>query len=133
MVHAAIAGMFKNKCIIAFASNSHEAGIELTGDDFNRIHRKIPYILNLRPSGFYPAQYYYYAGGTPAIMEAIKEHLHLDVMTVTGKTLGENLKELKCNGYYEKCYAFLKDIHVKREDIIYPITQPLMKKVQLPY
>ena len=76
---------------------AHEAGIELTGDDFDRIHRKIPYILNLRPSGFYPAQYYYYAGGTPAIMEAIKEHLHLDVMTVTGKTLGENLKELKCN------------------------------------
>ena len=123
MVHAAIAG--STNALLHLPAIAHEAGIELTGDDFDRIHRKIPYILNLRPSGFYPAQYYYYAGGTPAIMEAIKEHLHLDVMTVTGKTLGENLKELKCNGYYEKCYAFLKDIHVKREDIIYPITQPL--------
>ena len=48
------------------------------------------------------AECFYYAGGVPAIMEEIKEHLHLDVMTVTGKTLGENLEELKNNGFYEK-------------------------------
>ena len=35
-------------------------------------------------------------------MEEIRDHLHLDVMTVTGKTLGENLKELKENGFYER-------------------------------
>ncbi len=44
---------------------------------------------------------FYYAGGVPAIMEEIKQHLHLDVMTVTGRTLGENLEELKNNGFYE--------------------------------
>lgn len=123
MVHAAIAG--STNCLLHLPTIAHEVGIELTGDDFDRIHQTIPYILNLRPSGFYPAQYYYYAGGTPAIMEAIKEHLHLDVMTVTGKTLGENLAELKQNGYYEKCFAFLKDIHVRHEDLIYPIDKPL--------
>ncbi|MEG0275648.1 MAG: dihydroxy-acid dehydratase [Coprobacillus sp.] len=123
MVHAAIAG--STNCLLHLPAIAHEAGIELTGEDFDRIHRTIPYILNLRPSGFYPAQYYYYAGGTPAIMEAIKEHLHLHVMTVTGKTLGENLKELKENGYYEKCYEFLKDVNVKREDIICPTNKPL--------
>ena len=123
MVHAAIAG--STNALLHLPAIAHEAGIELTGDDFDRIHRQIPYILNLRPSGFYPAQYYYYAGGTPAIMEAIKDHLHLDVMTVTGKTLGENLEDLKNNGYYERCFAHLKDVDVKREDIIYSCEKPL--------
>lgn len=123
MVHAAIAG--STNALLHLPAIAHEAGIELTGEDFDRIHRTIPYILNLRPSGFYPAQYYYYAGGTPTIMEAIKDHLHLDVMTVTGKTLGENLEELKKNGYYERCFAHLKDVHVKREDIILPASKPL--------
>lgn len=68
----------------------------------------------------------YYAGGVPAIMEEIKEHLHLDVMTVTGKTLGENLVELKANGYYERCEKWLHDfneqygVSLTREDIIRP-------------
>ena len=126
MVHAAIAG--STNSLLHIPSVAHEAGIELTGEDFDRIHRNIPYILNLRPSGFYPAQYYYYAGGTPAIMEAIKEYLHLDVLTVTGKTLGENLEDLKKNGYYEKCYSFLDKYNLKKEDLIYPIDKPLNKE-----
>lgn len=126
MVHAAIAG--STNALLHLPAIAHEVGIELTGDDFDQIHRKIPYILNLRPSGFYPAQYYYYAGGTPAIMEAIKDHLHLDVMTVTGKTLGENLEDLKKNGYYEKCYSFLKGANITKEDIIKPIDDPLNKE-----
>ncbi len=44
-------------------------------------------------------------------MEEIKEHLHLDVMTVTGKTLGENLEELKNNGFYEKCDKWLQEFN----------------------
>lgn len=123
MVHAAIAG--STNALLHLPAIAHEVGIELTGEDFDRIHRTIPYILNLRPSGFYPAQYYYYAGGTPAIMEAIKDYLHLDVITVTGKTVRENLEELKNNGYYEKCYKNLEGLNVKKEDIIYPISNPL--------
>ena len=59
-------------------------------------------------------------------MEEIKEHLHLDVMTVTGKTLGENLDELRANGFYEKCNHWLDEfnkrykLHLTREDIIRP-------------
>lgn len=70
---------------------------------------------------------FYYAGGvTLAIMEEIKEHLHLDVMTVTGKTLGENLEELKNNGFYEKCEKWLQEfnkrynVNLTKEDIIRP-------------
>ena len=57
-------------------------------------------------------------------MEEIKEHLHLDVMTVTGKTLGENLEELRRNGFYEKCEKWLQEfnkrysVNLTREDII---------------
>lgn len=126
MVHAAIAG--STNSLLHLPAIAHECGIVLDGEDFDRIHRKIPYLLNLRPSGFYPAEYYYYAGGTPAIMEAIKEHLHLEVMTVTGKTLGENLAELKNNGYYEKCYQFLEKVNVKKEQLIYPYDKPLNKE-----
>lgn len=123
MVHAAIAG--STNSLLHLPAIAHEAGIELSGEDFDRIHRKIPYILNLRPSGFYPAEYYYYAGGTPAIMESIKEHLNLDVMTITGKTLGENLEELKNSDYYKNCYKYLDKLNLNKEDIIRPISNPL--------
>ncbi|MGL5428380.1 MAG: dihydroxy-acid dehydratase, partial [Cetobacterium sp.] len=92
------------------------------------IHQEIPYLLNIRPSGFYPGEYFYYAGGVPAIMEEIKEHLNLDVLTVTGKTLGENLKELKENGYYERCNLELEKRGLKKEDIIKPYASPIQKQ-----
>lgn len=126
MVHAAIAG--STNSLLHLPAIAHECGIELTGEDFDRIHRQIPYILNIRPSGYYPAEYYYYAGGTPAIMEAIKEHLHLDVLTVTGKTVGENLEELKHTGYYDTCYTYLTKVNVKKEDIIVPYMSPINKE-----
>lgn len=72
-----------------------EFGIELDADTFDRLHRGAHYLLNIRPAGEWPAQFFYYAGGVPTIMEEIKDMLHLDVMTVTGKTLGENLEDLK--------------------------------------
>ena len=88
------------------------------------MHRGAHYLLNIRPAGDWPAQYFYYAGGVPRVMEEIKSMLHLDVMTVTGKTLGENLEELKKNGFYEHCDAILKEKsaligkEIKRTDII---------------
>ena len=64
-------------------------------------------------------------------MEEIKDYLHLDVMTVTGRTLGENLEELKSNGFYEKCNKWLDDcnsrynIKITKEDIIRPYDNPI--------
>ena len=72
------------------------------------MHRGARYLLDIRPAGKWPAQFFYYAGGVPAVMEEIKSMLHLDVMTVTGKTLGENLEDLKKNGFYDKCESYLK-------------------------
>ena len=123
-VHAAISG--STNCLLHLPAIAHEFGIEITGDTFDRIHRGAKYLLDVRPAGRWPAECFYYAGGVPAIMEEIKEHLHLDVMTVTGKTLGENLEELKANGFYEKCDKWLQEfnqryqVNVTREDIIRP-------------
>ena len=99
LVHAAISG--STNCLLHLPAIAHEFGIEITGDTFDKLHRNARYLLDVRPAGRWPAECFYYAGGVPAIMEEIKEHLHLDVMTVTGKTLGENLEELKNNGFYE--------------------------------
>lgn len=126
MVHAAIAG--STNALLHIPAIAHEVGIEIDPDMFDSIHRKIPYISNIRPSGFFPAQYFWYAGGVPAIMEAIKEHLHLDVMTVTGKTLGENLEGLKNSGYYEACHRYLESLGVGKETVIAPINKPLQQE-----
>lgn len=129
LVHAAISG--STNCLLHIPAIAHEFGIELTGDTFDRLHRNAHYLLNIRPAGKWPAECFYYAGGVPAIMEEIKAHLHLDVMTVTGKTLGENLAALKENGFYEKCDSWLQQfseryqISIKKEDVIRPYDQAI--------
>ncbi len=129
LVHAAISG--STNCLLHLPAIAHEFGIEITGDTFDRLHRGARYLLDVRPAGRWPAEVFYYAGGVPAIMEEIKEHLHLDVMTVTGKSLGENLKELKENGFYERCGRWLEDfnkrygVSLTKEDIIRPYDQAL--------
>ncbi len=129
LVHAAVSG--STNCLLHLPAIAHEFGIEITGDTFDRIHRNARYLLDVRPAGRWPAECFYYAGGVPAIMEEIKEHLHLDVMTVTGKTLRENLKELKENGFYEKCERWLQEfnkryhVSLTREDIIRPYDRAL--------
>ncbi|MCI8549653.1 MAG: dihydroxy-acid dehydratase [Lachnospiraceae bacterium] len=124
LVHAAISG--STNCLLHIPALAHEFGIEITGDTFDRLHRGARYLLDVRPAGRWPAEVFYYAGGVPAIMEELKGHLHLDVMTVTGKTLGENLRELKETGFYERCDKWLQDfgrrygIRISREDVIRP-------------
>lgn len=122
MVHAAISG--STNAVMHIPAIAHEFGFEIDADTFDRMHRGAHYLLNIRPAGDWPAQYFYYAGGVPRVMEEIKSMLHFDVMTVTGKTLGENLEELKKNGFYEHCDAILKEKsaligkEIKRTDII---------------
>lgn len=107
MVHAAISG--STNATMHIPAIAHEFGIEIDADTFDQMHRGAHYLLNIRPSGDWPAQYFYYAGGVPRVMEEIRGMLHLDVMTVTGKTLGENLDDLKKNGFYEHCEEILRE------------------------
>ena len=128
MVHAAISG--STNATMHLPAIAHEFGFELDADAFDRMHRGAHYLLNIRPSGDWPAQYFYYAGGVPRVMEEIKSMLHLDVLTVTGKTLGENLEDLKRGGFYEHCDELLQKkahelgLSIARTDIIHSFDHP---------
>ncbi len=123
MVHAAISG--STNAILHLPAIAHEFGVRLDADDFERIHKDARYILDVRPAGRWPSEYVYYAGGVPAIMEELRDILHLDAMTVTGKTVGENLNELRASGYYDKCAALLEKTGLSKRDIIRPYDDPI--------
>lgn len=125
MVHAAISG--STNCLIHLPAIAHEFGVEIDAETFDRMHRDARYLLDIRPAGRWPAQFFSYAGGVPRIMEEIKPMLHLGAMTVTGRTLGENLEELKRSGFYETRAESLKKWNLKREDVIRPFENPIGK------
>ncbi|GFN40625.1 MAG: dihydroxy-acid dehydratase [Marine Group I thaumarchaeote] len=72
---------------------SHEIGLKLTYDDFERIRKKVPHIANMKPGGFHVMLDLDKIGGIPLIMKSLmkKNLLHENVLTVTGKTLKQNL------------------------------------------
>jgi dihydroxy-acid dehydratase len=70
---------------------AYEAGISLELDEFDRVARRVPHLCNVKPSGLYAVGRLDEAGGIPALMQELAPHLHLDVPTVTGRTLRENI------------------------------------------
>lgn len=123
MVHAAISG--STNVLLHLPAIAREFGIPLDARKFDELHRQAHYLLDIRPAGKWPAEYFYYAGGVPAVMEEIKDHLHLDVMTVTGHTLRENLAWLKTHGFYEKCEHYLAKTGLQKSNIIRPYDHPI--------
>lgn len=75
---------------------AHEAGVELTLDDFNRIGDKVPHLGNVKPFGEYVMNDVFKIGGVPVVMKALLDAglLHGDALTVTGKTVAENLESI---------------------------------------
>ena len=121
MIHAAIGG--STNALLHIPAIAHEFGIEIELDEFDKIHRKIPFIANIKTSGKYPTHYFWYAGGLPAVMKELKEHLHLDQMTVTGKTLAENLEELDKFSYLD--YMESEAPKNLPDDVIYSASAPI--------
>ncbi len=123
MVHAAIAG--STNALLHLPSIAYELGLEIKPEQFDELNRKVPYILNVKPSGKFPVEYFYAAGGVPAVMEELRDYLHLDAMTVTGKTVGENLDALKASDYYEKCATYYEGTGISRFDVLASAEEPL--------
>jgi dihydroxy-acid dehydratase len=72
---------------------AEEAGVNLPLKIFDDVARRIPHICDMRPSGPYDLEDLDSAGGIPAVMNVLRDKLHLDALTVTGRTVGENLRD----------------------------------------
>ena len=117
-VHAAISG--STNALIHLPAIAHELGIYIDEELFDRANRETPYLGNVQPSGEYLSELFWYAGGIPRIQIELQDMLNLDVMTVRGKTLGENLEELEKEGFFTRGEGYLANYHLKREDVIRP-------------
>ena len=90
LVNAAVGG--SSNFIIHLIAIAGRIGVDINLDDFDRIGSKIPLLLNLMPSGKYLIEDFYYAGGLPVILNELKDLLHKNIITVTGKNHHENIK-----------------------------------------
>jgi dihydroxy-acid dehydratase len=125
MVHAAIGGSLN--ALLHLPAISREMGITLRPKLWDELNRDIPFLLNIRPSGKYPAFFFWFAGGVQGIIREIKDYLHLDAMTVTGRTVGENLEELEKRHFFEKVKRYLTNYGLDAGDIIAPASKPIEK------
>ncbi|MFC5581044.1 IlvD/Edd family dehydratase [Rhodanobacter terrae] len=92
--NAAIGG--STNAVIHLLALAGRIGVELTLDDWDRLGSHLPCLVNLKPSGDYLMEDFYYAGGLPAVLREIAPHLDLGAPTVNGRTLGENIAEAPC-------------------------------------
>jgi dihydroxy-acid dehydratase len=115
-VHAAISG--SSNALIHLPAIAHEMGMTIDEDLFDRVNRETPYLVNIQPSGEFLSELFWYAGGIPRVQLELQEMLDLDVMTVTGKTMGENLKTLEEEGFFRRGEGYLANYKLKPEDII---------------
>ncbi|ARQ00371.1 L-arabinonate dehydratase [Pseudorhodoplanes sinuspersici] len=92
-VHMALGG--STNAIVHVIAMARRAGITLDMDRFDEISRQVPVIANITPSGNYLMEDFYYAGGIRALMTELRDLLDLSCMTVTGKTVGENISGSK--------------------------------------
>ncbi len=90
-VNAATGG--STNFVIHLLAIAGRIGVDLHLDDFDKFSLNIPLLANIQPSGAHFMEDLYYAGGLPALMNQMKEHLHTSSITVNGKTVGENIAD----------------------------------------
>jgi dihydroxy-acid dehydratase len=123
VLHAAIGG--STNALLHLPVIAREAGVEITADDFDRIHRRVPVLANVKTTGRYPVEYFWYAGGVPALMLELRDLLHLECLTVTGRTLGENLEQIEHDRMFlGERLGYLRNVKVQRSEIIRPRADP---------
>ncbi|HVU94283.1 MAG TPA: IlvD/Edd family dehydratase [Puia sp.] len=94
VINSAIGG--STNFIIHLLAIAGRIGVELTLDDLDRFGSKVPLLANLKPSGKYLMEDFYYAGGLPVVIREMHPLLHNDAPTVNGKTIGENNAAAPC-------------------------------------
>jgi dihydroxy-acid dehydratase len=113
VVAAAALGASSN-CPIHMVAIARHMGVDHTLDDWQRLGPEIPLLVDLQPAGRFLGEMFYRAGGVPAVLKELAKagKLHLDVMTVNGKTLGENLERVP-DGDREVIRAYSKPMMEK--------------------
>ena len=98
---------------------ANEAGINFTLEDVTKISKKTPYIADLKPGGKYVAKDMWEAGGVPMLLKTLYDggFIHGECMTVTGKTMKENLKDIKFNSN-QKLFAIFSKTPFRVEDFL---------------
>lgn len=119
VVHSAIGG--STNATIHLPSIAREAGFELPIEWFDEINHQVPHLCNVNPSGQHLTESFWFAGGVPMVQWMLRDHLDLDVMTVTGKTLGENLEMIQKDRFFERNVRYLHNYGLEREDVIFPV------------
>ncbi|MHA7131111.1 IlvD/Edd family dehydratase [Algoriphagus namhaensis] len=94
MVNAALGG--STNFILHLTAIAKRIGVDLDLTDFDKFSSIIPLIANVQPSGEHWVEDLFYAGGLPAVLKEISSKIHTDALTVTGKTLGENIAKAEC-------------------------------------
>lgn len=123
-VHAALGG--STNAFIHLPAAAHELGITIDPEVFDEVNRKIKHLVNVQPNGPYVGEMFWMAGGVPMVEWLIRDQLNLDVMTCTGKTLGENLEQLWEDDFFARCHGHLRNFGIKPEDVITPSEQAKM-------
>lgn len=118
IIHSAIGG--STNAAIHLPSIALELGIEIEPELFDRINHETPHIGNIDPSGQHLTEAFWFAGGIPMVEILLRDRLNLDVMTVTGKTLGENLETLEKHGFFDRYIGYLHNYGLQRDDVIIP-------------
>lgn len=119
IIHSAIGG--STNATIHLPSIARELGIILEPELFDDLNHKVPHIGNINPSGQHLTESFWFAGGIPMVQLYLKDMLHLDVMTVTGKTLGENLQDLEEDNFFARNLGYLHNYGLERDQVIFPV------------
>lgn len=121
IIHSAIGGSTNG--VIHLTSIARELGLTIKPETFDEINHQIPHIGNINPSGQHLTEAFWFAGGVPMVARELRDLLHLDVMTVTGRTLGENLEDLEKDGFFNRYTGYLSNYGLKREQVIFPVSE----------
>lgn len=119
VVHSAIGG--STNATLHLPAIARELGIYLEPELFDEINHRVPHLGNITPSGEHLTEAFWFAGGIPMVELELRDMLHLDVMTVTGKTLGENLEEIQKEGFFERNIGYLHNYGLHRGQVIFPV------------
>lgn len=107
-IRAVMAAGASTNTVLHLMSIANEAKIPLNLTDFDVISRSVPYICNIKPSGKYPLSVLHENGGVPAVLKAIESKLDPNHLTVTGKTIHENIE----------------NVQLVENDVIFPLSAP---------